>query len=128
MSRNSSPKGSTEFVDPTSIAVEANGNILIADPSAFGGSGGVIRVNPSTGARTTVSRNSSPSGSTAFDDPIDLAIEPGGGIIVADHSAFGGHGGVIRVNPTTGARTTVSRNYEARPESVEFSGPTSLVL
>ena len=29
-----------------------------------GGSGGVIRVNPSTGARTTVSRNSSPKGST----------------------------------------------------------------
>jgi hypothetical protein len=127
VSRNSSPTGAAAFADPTSIAVAADGSILVADPSAFGWSGGVIRVNPATGARATVSRNSSPTGSTAFVDPIDVAVERSGTILVADLSAFGGSGGVIRVNPVTGARTTVSRNTSPAGATA-FVDPSSLVV
>ncbi len=37
------------------IAVEADGNILVADSEAFGGKGGVIRVDPETGEQSKVS-------------------------------------------------------------------------
>jgi TolB protein len=127
VSRNSSPAGATSFADPTGIAAEAGGGILVADPNAFGGSGGVIRVDPQTGVRTTVSRNSSPAGATSFADPTGIAVEAGGGILVADPNAFGGSGGVIRVDPQTGVRTTVSRNTSPSGAPA-FADPTGIAV
>ena len=107
--------------------LEADRNILVADPDAFGGSGGVIRVNPVTGARTKVSKNSSPTASTSFVDPIAIAVEASGRILVSDTSAFGNSGGVIAVDPITGARTTVSRNT-APSGSTALVKPAGLVV
>src|SRR2546427_12225835 len=78
------------------------GTILVADEDAFGGSGGVIRVNPTTGAQTVVSSGGN------FVEPTAIAIAVNGDILIADRNAFGGGGGVIRVNSTTGAQTVVS--------------------
>ena len=36
------------------IAVEAKGNILVADSEAFGGTGGIIRIDPKTGEQSKV--------------------------------------------------------------------------
>jgi DNA-binding beta-propeller fold protein YncE len=90
------------FVDPRGLAVEADGNILIADPDAFDGGGGVIRVNPETGTQTKVSSGN------MFVAPLGVAVEADGNILVVDSEAFSGNGGVIRVNPQTGTQTKVS--------------------
>jgi hypothetical protein len=62
------------------VAVEASGDILIADADAFDGNGGVIRVNPVNGAQTVVSQGG------AFFSPFDIAVEASGDILVADRS------------------------------------------
>ena len=101
------------FVSPRGVAIEADGNILVADADAFhdpdvspGLPGGVIRVDPTTGAQTTVSAGGS------FADPLGIALEADGNILVAElSSGFGTpffEGGIIRVDPATGAQTTVS--------------------
>src|SRR3712207_9536246 len=64
---------------------------------AFGGTGGVIRVNPSTGARTAVSANGGPGGGPNFDEPLDIAVEESGDILVADANGPG-RGAIIRVD------------------------------
>src|SRR5262245_41609300 len=93
------------------IPASAGADVFVSDPGAFGGTGGIIRVDSTTGARTTVSENSSPSGGPAFVDPLGVVIAPNGDLLVADQNAFtGAGGGVIRVNPSTGQRTTVSEN------------------
>jgi hypothetical protein len=105
VSSNSAPAGGPDLVAPYGIAVEADGNILVADPGAFAsGNGGIIRVDPVTGARTILSRNQAPVGGPSFDSPIDVAVAPNGDIFVIDRN------GVIRVDKVTGARTQVSAN------------------
>jgi hypothetical protein len=104
------------FVDPFGVALEADGDILVADTDAFGGGGGVIRVDPATGAQTAVSTGGS------FVDPAGIAVEADGDILVADFGAFGS-GGVIRVDPTGGAQTTVSTGCSfANPRGVAGRG------
>ena len=107
ISNNTTPAGGPDFSTPSGIAVEADGSVLIADLSAFPqGNGGVIRVDPVTGTRTTLSRNGSPAGGPAFDGPMDIAVADNGDIYVAN--TFGNT--IIKVDPVTGARTLVSRN------------------
>ena len=96
------------------VAAAAPGDILVADDSGFGG--GVIGVDPASGARTTVSANDAPTGTPGFEAPHGVALEADGDILVADPTAFGGTGGVIRVDPATGARTMVSANDGAAGE------------
>src|SRR5664279_3359578 len=111
ISNNTAPAGGPDFSTPSGIAVEANGSILIADLSAFPqGNGGVIRVDPVTGARTTLSRNGSPAGGPSFVWPWGMTIAPDGDILISDSSAFSGDGGIIRVDPATGVRSTLSSN------------------
>jgi hypothetical protein len=64
-------------VSPTGVALGSNGDIFVADPGAFADqSGGVIRVDPITGARSTLSANDAPAGGPAFVDPWGVALEP----------------------------------------------------
>jgi hypothetical protein len=127
VSENAAPPGGPAFLDPEGVALEADGDILVADVNAFGGAGRVIRVDPLTGARTTVSENSAPPGGPAFLDPVGVALEADGDILVADAGAFGGEGGVIRVDPLTGARTTVSEN-SAPPRGPAFDDPFGVAV
>ncbi len=127
VSENSSPAGGASFSDPTGLELDSAGRIIVADFDAFGGTGGVIRVDPVTGVRTTVSENSSPAGGPSFDDPADVAFEADGDILVVDGAAFGGTGGVIRVDPVTGVRTTVSEN-SSPAGGPSFANPLGIVL
>jgi sugar lactone lactonase YvrE len=95
------------FWNPQGVAVEGDGDILVADPDMFPSQlGGVIRVDPVTGAQATVSSGGS------FGQPEGVEVEADGDIVIADLTAFSvpDHilGGVIRVDPVTGAQTTVS--------------------
>jgi streptogramin lyase len=78
------------------------GDIVVLDAEAFGFTGGVIRVDPVSGAQTTVTSGGS------FVIPRGLALEADNDILVVDPEAFGGPGGVIRIDPVSGAQTTVS--------------------
>jgi sugar lactone lactonase YvrE len=128
VSANGAPRGGPNFADPSGVAVEADGDILVADENAFGGTGGVIRVDPSSGARTTVSANGAPAGGPAFSAPFGLALEGDGDILVADFAAGSDHrGAVIRVDPATGARTLVSANG-APPGDPEFAVPFGVAV
>jgi sugar lactone lactonase YvrE len=105
VSSNTAPNNGPDLSSPYGIAVEASGQILVADFTAFAsGNGGVIRVDPLTGVRTTVSRNQAPVGGPSFANPRDLAVAANGDIYVLDGN------GVIRVDPATGVRTQVSAN------------------
>ena len=101
---------SQHFEDPYGIALRGS-QILVADYNAFT-AGGVIAVDPATGAETKLSANDMPvnGSSKFFDTPVELTVAPDGRILVADYSAFGGDGGVISVDPATGKETKVSAN------------------
>jgi hypothetical protein len=89
-----------EFADPSGIAVESNGDIVVVDPGAISGAGGVIRVDPGSGDQTIVSWD------WMFADPSGIAV---GSLFVADKDAFAsqcmaggsGCGGVIRIDGST---------------------------
>ncbi len=53
---------------PTGIAVNAAGQILVADAEAFGGKCGIIRIDPSSGAQLAVSQDG------YFVDPQSIAV------------------------------------------------------
>jgi len=98
----------------TAHAVTINpGDILIADESPAGGSGAIIRVDPVTGAQISISSATFPSGAGFLGNPQDIVIDANGDLLVADFSGPSGFlngigGGVIRIDPTTGAQTVVS--------------------
>src|SRR2546425_6432013 len=79
------------------VSVPTLQTILVADEDAFGGAGGGIRVNPTTGAQTVVSSSGN------FVEPTAIAIAVNGDILIADRNAFGGAGGVERADPPPGA-------------------------
>jgi len=83
------------------------GDILAVDGNTQGGSGGVIRIDPRTGAQTVVSANG------FFQEPVGIAIEADGNIVVADRVS-----GIIRVNPLAGTQTVV----HAGPPFVDLFG------
>jgi sugar lactone lactonase YvrE len=91
------------------------GDIVVADPNAFGGDGGLIDLNPERGTQTVLSNNAV-SGQQLFRDPTGVALDPEGTIIVADPNAFGGSGGLIRVDPESGQQTPLLSN------SISFPG------
>jgi acetylglutamate kinase len=109
-------------VNPTGIAIESTGNILVLDPDAGTGSRGqLFRVNAVTGARTVFADFS--SGEPVGTNPTGIAIESTGSILVVDPDAGTGNSGqLFRVNAVTGARTVVSDFYSGLPRGVNPTG------
>jgi Ca2+-binding RTX toxin-like protein len=66
------------FVDAAGISVEASGNILVADPTAFSDSstdtGGIFRVDPATGTQTILAQG--PGEINLLINPLGLAVVP----------------------------------------------------
>ena len=91
------------FFNPIGVTIESSGSILIVDADAFGGGGGVIRVDSITGIQTTVAYGG------RFSDPFGIALDATGNILVVDReTAVPGFGGIIQVDPFTGAQSLVS--------------------
>ncbi len=89
------------FSVPRGCAIDAAGQIIVADDNALGG-GGLIRVDPTTGSQTAISSGG------FFVDPKAVTLDVAGNIIVADAGPSLNSGSVIKVNPTTGAQTLIS--------------------
>src|SRR5207237_7678263 len=106
--------GGAPIMDPFGIALEPDGNIVVSDLGcrSHGCAPGdphtpaVYRINKTTGAVTTVSAGG------YLDNPYAIAVEANGGILVTDATSsvppLTGKGGIIRINPVTGAQTIVS--------------------
>lgn len=94
------------FVAPLSLAVAANGDIFVADSAAFGGGGGIIKVDPVTGQQTVISSGGQ------FYDPTGIALDRNGNIFIADPAGVahqgGGPGRIIRVDSMIGTQTVIS--------------------
>jgi DNA-binding beta-propeller fold protein YncE len=100
------------FVTPANLLVAANGDLFVADSDIAGGLGGVIRVNPATGAQMVVASGG------FFTDPIGIAFDSNGNLVLADGFS-GGTGAVIRVDPATGTQTVISAGgFFARPVGI----------
>jgi hypothetical protein len=107
-------------------AALVNGDLLVADARALGG-GALIQVNPETGAETVLSSNemavNAPHKLFAF--PFTLTVSPAGRIFLANTENLGGTckggcGGVIEVNPETGAESVLSSNEMAINASSQY--------
>ncbi len=110
------------FKSPSDVAVESNGNLIVVDPAALDGNGAVFRVDPITGAQTIVSQFG-PAPNNLFHNPRGVTIDKTTGyILVADeHTAGGGGGRVIGVDPITGVQTIVG------PQG-DFATPLGIAL
>ncbi|GAA0275540.1 hypothetical protein GCM10010302_11420 [Streptomyces polychromogenes] len=103
-----------KFSAPLDVAVEADGGVLVAD-AASGGFGAVIRVDRATGEQTVLSQ-----GDGQGDPPVravGLCAAPDGSVYVVEQNMIGGEdltSRVVRVDPVTGARTTVTSGGELR--------------
>jgi streptogramin lyase len=78
--------------------VEADGHVLVSDAVAAK----VIRLDPDSGAQSTVSAGGS------LVNPFGIALDSIGRIFVFDQGTSGNYGAVIRIDPVTGAQTNVS--------------------
>jgi streptogramin lyase len=97
--------GANQGENPAGVAVEASGNILVADP-AVGGQGVLFRVDPITGERTVLSDFD--VGPNEGENPFGVAVEASGSILVIDFDGLGLDGVLFRVDPITGDRTVLS--------------------
>src|SRR5919204_597375 len=97
---------------PAPAGALSRGDLVVSDQGAFGGSGGLIKGNPNTGKESKVSANDQPvnPSSQLFAAPAGIDRNARGKILVTDFSAFGGPGGVIKVNPETGKESKLSAN------------------
>lgn len=118
--------GGGKFASPGGVALDPDGNALVADPSAGDGTGAVIRVDRITGVQTVVSSGG------MFSDPISLVVRSTGlerRIVVADTTAFGGNGGLIAVDEQTGQQSAYASGLPLRqPIAVADAGGGSLVV
>ncbi len=108
ISRNG-PQG-TLFERPFDLALEADGDIVVADMGTpcttslprCADDGRIIRVDSISGRQTLVASG------TPLVDPAGIAVAPDGSIYVADNFEADDDGAVIRVDPGTGAKTLLT--------------------
>jgi streptogramin lyase len=94
------------FEAPTGLAIAANGSLLVTDGGVVDS---VVRVHPVSGRRTLVSGgfDNAVGQGPAFLDPVTIAVEPGGTLVVVDGLA--GLKALLRVNPVTGERAILAK-------------------
>jgi DNA-binding beta-propeller fold protein YncE len=91
----------------------------VSDFTAFGGGGGLIVVDADTGQQHKA------VAATEFRRPAGIAVEPGGGVVVAYMQRAAGHGDVLRVDLATGEHRIVVANanlFEPFGVALEASG------
>lgn len=95
--------GSGPTFFPKSIAVGADGTLFVTQDQEFGGDPGVVRVDPVTGDRATVSGSTRGTG-PAFRALTSIAVEPAGTLALTEQLLEA----VVRIDPATGDRSIVS--------------------
>lgn len=85
--------------DTTGVAFDAAGNLFV---TFIGSPSGLIKIDPVTSAQTIFSDGG------FFQNPVDIAFDDAGGIVVVDSNAVGGLGSIVKVDPVTGAQTLLS--------------------
>jgi streptogramin lyase len=96
-------------VSPTGVAVESTGQILVIDRRAGTSTlGALFRIDPITGQRTLLSDFGNAALGALGLDPVGVAVESTGQILVTDTQAGQDGGMLFRVDPTTGQRTVLS--------------------
>ena len=96
------------------------GDIFVADrDNGLCGNGGVVQVDPATAGQNAV------VDSSCFVNPSGVALDANDNLLIVDDDAFGGAGGIVRVDLTTGAETVVSSGAASSPPGVSPSTPTA---
>jgi len=96
--------------EPSDMAVDGSGNIIVADIDAgTDGNGLIFSVDPGTGQRTVISDSGDSTQGDLGLNPNGVAVDLSGNILVTDAIAGTDSRGVIfSVNPSTGERTVIS--------------------
>jgi sugar lactone lactonase YvrE len=116
------------FVRPYDMAVERDGSLIVVDMGRFvsdtpAADGAVIRVDPTTGVQSLVSRGG------ALVDPAGVAVAPDGALIVLENVGAGGDPAVIRVDPRSGAQSTLAAGGAlCNPFGIAFEPGGNLVV
>jgi hypothetical protein len=110
-------------VNPAALAVDTAGNILVVDKDAGADERGVLfSVDPSPGFRRVVTNFNRPVRGPLGVDPSDVALDPGGNILVIDPEVQAGgaqhRGRLLSVHPGNGTRLLLS----------DFTDPTQGLL
>ncbi len=108
------------FSSPTGVALGPAGEIYIVDATAAGGAGAVFRIEPITGAQAEVTSGN------LFASPNFIAVGPSGEIYVTK-SALGPNGGIIEVDPSSGAQTMLTTDLGI-PYGITFAADGHLYV
>jgi sugar lactone lactonase YvrE len=116
------------LVDPTAIAVEAAGTLVVVD------TGRMLRIDPVSGDRVLVSGDGLGSG-PALVHPVAMVVEATGALVVVDTKAGAfPEASVLRVDPVSGARAIVSDAMTGSgpalfmPTAIAVEAPGTLVV
>jgi cysteine-rich repeat protein len=115
--------------NPNDLATEADGRILVIDPTAGPQNVGLLtRVDPLTGARTLLSNMGDPAKGPTARNPLGIALEADGGILVIDNlGRTDDTGTLFRVNPADGTRAVVS-DFGALGQGPPGAQPVSVAV
>ncbi len=90
---------------PLGVAAAADGSLAIANECGGVSADGVVRIRPD-GAQEHVTTNNTED---VLQTPERIAFDPSGGLLVTDYVVGAdGDGGLVRVNPATGAQAVVT--------------------
>jgi hypothetical protein len=91
---------------PLGLAIDADRSIFVANECGTPNGVGLVRVTPGTGAQADVTTNNDED---FLRTPERVARNPAGELLVTDYSlGADGDGGIVKVNPSTGAQSVVS--------------------
>ena len=114
------------------VALDHDGNMLVANASTHGTAGNIVEVNPTTGKQTELSGNDMPvnASSQYLWAPVNMAVDAAGDVLVADWGHHpSGSGDVIKIDPATGKETLLSANsLPVNATSQYLDGPTGIAL
>jgi DNA-binding beta-propeller fold protein YncE len=116
------------FVHPYDLAVAPDGGLIVVDMGQFASDspaadGAVVRVDPTTGVQSLVSRGG------ALVDPAGVAIAPDGALFVVENVGEQRVPAVIRIDPRSGAQSTVTQAGElCNPFGIAFEPGGDLVV